>query len=83
MSFKNGIEQNFTSNFYFILLSVINTLSGDVDGSVEAILDVVETYDEQERCKMSLVHYGVGNISDNDIELAAMFDGELNSFAMI
>ena len=62
---------------------VINTLSGDVDGSVEAILDVVETYDEQERCKMSLVHYGVGNISDNDIELAAMFDGELNSFAMI
>jgi translation initiation factor IF-2 len=43
----------------------------------------VETYDEQERCKMSLVHYGVGNISENDIELAAMFDGELNSFAMI
>jgi translation initiation factor IF-2 len=50
-------------------------LAGDVDGSVEAILDVVETYDEQERCKMSLVHYGVGNISENDIELAAMFDG--------
>lgn len=46
-----------------------------MDGSVEAILDVVETYDEQERCKMSLVHYGVGNVSDNDIELAAMFDG--------
>jgi len=52
-------------------------LLGDVDGSLEAILDVIETYDDQERCKLSLVHYGVGNVNETDIEMASAFEGEL------
>jgi len=55
---------------YFFLL-------GDVDGSLEAILDVIETYDDQERCKLSLVHYGVGNVNETDIEMASAFEGSL------
>jgi translation initiation factor IF-2 len=49
--------------------------SGDVDGSVEAILDVLETYDGDSVCKLDLVHYGVGNVSETDVELAAAFKG--------
>nr|CAD7430980.1 unnamed protein product [Timema monikensis] len=39
-------------------ISVI--VKGDVDGSVEAILDVLETYDCNADCTLNLIHYGVG-----------------------
>jgi translation initiation factor IF-2 len=55
-------------------------LKGDVGGSVEAILDVLETYDGEESCKLSMVHYGVGNVSENDVELAEAFNGVLYTF---
>ncbi|XP_059478002.1 translation initiation factor IF-2, mitochondrial [Neocloeon triangulifer] len=55
-------------------------VKGDVDGSVEAILDVLETYDEERQCKLSLIHYGVGMITENDIELASAFDGMIYTF---
>ncbi|KAH9630044.1 hypothetical protein HF086_008014 [Spodoptera exigua] len=43
-------------------------VKGDVDGSVEAILDILETYDEHERVKLDLVHFGVGPVTPNDLE---------------
>jgi translation initiation factor IF-2 len=49
---------------------------GDVDGSVEAILDVLETYGGNTVCKLDLVHYGVGNVSETDVELADAFKGQ-------
>jgi len=48
---------------------------GDVIGSVEAILDVLETY-ESNQCKLDIVHYGVGNICVTDIEYADAFKGK-------
>lgn len=55
-------------------------IKGDVDGSVEAILDILETYDEHERVKLELVHFGVGQITPNDIEIAEVFNAVIYAF---
>lgn len=55
------------------------SILGDVDGSVEAIMDVMETYTST-LCKLDIVHYGVGNVTINDIELAEAFKGKLSIF---
>jgi translation initiation factor IF-2 len=44
-------------------------VSGDVDGSVEAILDILETYDEHHIVRLDLVHFGVGPVTPNDVEV--------------
>lgn len=33
-------------------------IKGDTDGSVEAILDVLDTYDCHNQCRMDVIHYG-------------------------
>lgn len=48
---------------------------GDVDGSVEAILNILESYDADDQCELDVVHFGVGDISERDINLAEMFSG--------
>lgn len=58
------------------VLKVNIVVKGDVGGSVEAILDVLDTYSDEERCRLNLIHYGVGNVTENDVELAQAFDGE-------
>lgn len=47
-------------------------LRGDVDGSLEAILNVFDSYDDN-RCKLDVVNFGVGPPGPKDIELAATF----------
>ncbi|XP_023936314.1 translation initiation factor IF-2, mitochondrial [Bicyclus anynana] len=59
-------------------LSVL--VKGDVDGSVEAILDILETYDEHERVKLELVHFGVGQVTPSDIEIAQAFNAVIYAF---
>lgn len=61
----------------FPSLNVI--LRADVDGTLEAILNTLDTYDS-ESCKMDLVHYGVGSITETDIELAETFKGVIYAF---
>lgn len=50
-------------------------LKCDVDGSLEAILELLDTYDKDNKqlVKLDLMHYGVGVISDNDYILASTF----------
>ncbi|KAJ2942153.1 hypothetical protein O0L34_g11068 [Tuta absoluta] len=55
-------------------------VKGDVDGSVEAILDILETYDEHERVKLDLVHCGVGPVTHNDLEIAEAFNAVIYAF---
>uniref|UniRef100_A0A8D2D8U2 Translation initiation factor IF-2, mitochondrial n=1 Tax=Sciurus vulgaris TaxID=55149 RepID=A0A8D2D8U2_SCIVU len=55
-------------------------IKGDVDGSVEAILNIMDTYDASHECQLDLVHYGVGDISENDVNLAETFDGVIYGF---
>ncbi|KAG9334210.1 hypothetical protein JZ751_008508 [Albula glossodonta] len=56
-------------------------VKGDVDGSVETILNILETYDADDQCKLDIVHFGVGDISDNDLNLAQTFSGEASVLA--
>ncbi|XP_017714496.1 PREDICTED: translation initiation factor IF-2, mitochondrial isoform X2 [Rhinopithecus bieti] len=49
-------------------------IKGDVDGSVEAILNIIDTYDASHECELELVHSGVGDISANDVNLAETFN---------
>lgn len=58
-------------------LSIV--LKGDVDGSLEAIMDTLDTY-KSEKCRLDILHFGVGNITVNDIETAAAFQGIVFGF---
>nr|XP_020664150.1 translation initiation factor IF-2, mitochondrial [Pogona vitticeps]XP_020664151.1 translation initiation factor IF-2, mitochondrial [Pogona vitticeps]XP_020664152.1 translation initiation factor IF-2, mitochondrial [Pogona vitticeps] len=59
-------------------LSII--IKGDVDGSVEAILNILDTYDADEECELNVIHWGIGDISENDINLAETFEGIIYGF---
>ena len=57
-------------------------VKGDVHGSVEAILDVLDTYSENDRVRLDIVHYGVGDVTANDLEMAKMFNGIIYAFSV-
>lgn len=46
-----------------------------MDGSVEAILNILDSYDCDDECKLEIVYFGMGDISENDISLAEAFSG--------
>lgn len=54
-------------------------IKADVNGTLEAILNTLDTYDLQD-CEMDLVHYGVGPVSESDVELAKSFNGIIYAF---
>ncbi|XP_070577122.1 translation initiation factor IF-2, mitochondrial-like [Ptychodera flava] len=54
-------------------------IKGDVDGSIEALLDVLDTYNS-EQCKLQIIHCGVGMITAKDIEMAETFKGIVLGF---
>lgn len=62
------------------VLSVI--VKGDVDGSIEAILHILDSYDADEECKLDIVHFGMGDISETDINLAEAFNGVIFGFSV-
>lgn len=51
-------------------------VKGDVAGSVEAILDVFNTYGSDDKCQLNIVHYGVGPVTETDLQMADAFDGK-------
>ncbi|KAI4490355.1 hypothetical protein M0802_010732 [Mischocyttarus mexicanus] len=55
-------------------------LKTDVAGSLEAILDVIDTYKNDEMCRLNVVNYAVGSITENDLELASTFDAIIYPF---
>uniref|UniRef100_A0A669BTM8 Translation initiation factor IF-2, mitochondrial n=1 Tax=Oreochromis niloticus TaxID=8128 RepID=A0A669BTM8_ORENI len=63
-------------------LSLPVIIKGDVDGSVEAILNILDSYDAQQQCELEVVHFGIGDISENDVNMAEMFGGEASVVAM-
>lgn len=53
-------------------------IKADVYGSIEAILDVLGTYPNDETpLKLNVVHYGVGPVTDSEMELASLFPNTL------
>ncbi|XP_056423754.1 translation initiation factor IF-2, mitochondrial isoform X2 [Hyla sarda] len=55
-------------------------IKGDVDGSVEAILGVLDTYEADHECGLELVHFGIGDISESDVDLAETFNASIYGF---
>ncbi|KAM7419995.1 hypothetical protein PAMA_016884 [Pampus argenteus] len=55
-------------------------VKGDVDGSMEAILNVLDSYDAQQQCQLELIHFGIGDVSENDVSLAETFGGSIYGF---
>uniref|UniRef100_A0A803T1Y3 Translation initiation factor IF-2, mitochondrial n=1 Tax=Anolis carolinensis TaxID=28377 RepID=A0A803T1Y3_ANOCA len=55
-------------------------IKGDVDGSVEAILNILDTYDADEECELDVIQFGVGDIGESDIHLAETFKGIIYGF---
>ena len=47
---------------------------GDVNGSVEAILNTLVTYSSR-KCRLDLIHHGIGEVTLNDVETAQLFNG--------
>lgn len=52
----------------------------DVNGSLEAILNVLETYNANDKVILDVVHFEVGQIKPSDIELAEAFDAVVYCF---
>lgn len=52
----------------------------DVDGSLDAILNVLETYDSSDKVILDLVHFEVGPVKKNDLELAETFNASIYCF---
>ena len=48
-------------------------------GSVEAILDTLQTYKDDKKCHLNIVHYGIGALTPTDVELAETFNGEFQT----
>ncbi|XP_028323338.1 translation initiation factor IF-2, mitochondrial isoform X2 [Gouania willdenowi] len=61
-------------------LSLPLIIKGDVDGSVETLLNVLSGYDAQHQCLMEVVHFGVGDVSENDVNMAHAFGGSVYGF---
>ncbi|XP_049899419.1 translation initiation factor IF-2, mitochondrial [Epinephelus moara] len=55
-------------------------VKGDVDGSVEAILNILDGYDAQQQCQLEVIHFGIGDVSENDINMADTFKGSIYGF---
>ncbi len=60
---------------FCLLIMFGRTYSGDVDGSVEAIVQALSTYPNQQ-CQLHIVDYNTGSVSESDIDAAAAFGGE-------
>ncbi|CAN8031726.1 unnamed protein product [Ixodes persulcatus] len=61
-------------------LIVLRRVAGDVDGSVEAVLDILDTYHSHRSCRLDLMHYGVGAVTESDVELAQPFNAVVYAF---
>ena len=59
--------------------SVSVIVKGDVDGSIDAILTVLDSYQEEE-VKLDIVNFGVGQVSENDVNMAESFDAIIYAF---
>ena len=59
-------------------LSII--VKADVNGSLEAILNVLETYNAHNQVRLDLAHFDVGPVKKSDLDVAAAFNAHIYVF---
>lgn len=42
---------------------------------MEAILNILDSYDAQEQCQLEVLHFGIGDLSESDVNVAETFSG--------
>ncbi|KAL7022062.1 hypothetical protein ACKWTF_012115 [Chironomus riparius] len=57
-------------------------IKADVHGSCEAILDVLDTYHDNDKVRLDIVHYGIGDVTESDMELAKLFNAVIYAFSV-
>lgn len=82
---KNGEIRNFNSDDTdagdaFVPKTKHIILKTDVNGSLEAILNVLETYNLSNKVILDIVHFEVGPIKKTDLELAETFNASIYCF---
>ncbi|KAK1875894.1 Translation initiation factor IF-2 mitochondrial, partial [Dissostichus eleginoides] len=50
---------------------------------VEALLNILSSYDAQLQCPLDILHYGIGDISENDVNMANTFSGSVYGFNVV
>ncbi|XP_068177460.1 translation initiation factor IF-2, mitochondrial [Antennarius striatus] len=55
-------------------------IKGDTAGALEAVLNVVNSYDAQQQCPLEVIHCGVGDLSEKDVNMADTFAGSIYGF---
>ncbi|OAD60395.1 Translation initiation factor IF-2, mitochondrial [Eufriesea mexicana] len=55
-------------------------IKGDTAGSVGTLLDIFNTYTYDRICKLNIVHYDIGPVTNSDIELAEIFNAIIYGF---
>ncbi|CAN8009315.1 unnamed protein product, partial [Ixodes pacificus] len=48
--------------------------------SIGAVLDILDTYHSHRSCRLDLMHYGVGAVTESDVELAQPFNAVIYAF---
>lgn len=43
---------------------------------MDAILNLVDSYDAQDKCQLEVLHFGTGAITENDVNVAEAFSGK-------
>ena len=69
----SALFDHLADHSYFHTVTLLTL--GDVDGSVEAILDIIDTYGS-DKCRLNVISYDVGPVTENDVEVAKLFNGE-------
>ncbi|KAI7904451.1 uncharacterized protein BX663DRAFT_431829 [Cokeromyces recurvatus] len=74
-------EQEFdtTSEEKNDMLEFRAVVKGDVSGTVEAVVNCLEEL-KNKQIRVKVIHSGVGNISESDLQLAAASDGQVIGF---
>lgn len=58
-------------------MSFFHIFVADVDGSLEAILSCLDSY-KSDLCEMKIISSGVGDVTENDVELMKSCEGKLS-----
>lgn len=45
---------------------------------MEAMLNVLDSYDAQQQCELDVVHFGIGDVSESDVNMADAFGGMMS-----